>query len=361
MANDLAFYFCGCKPNSIDPAVTVNRGTEVGSAGVALGGWFGFEKFTASGPQTVIASSTNGPFDGLFFGVLVIAGSTSSSVTTSGASTTLWRDDSMAFEYFENGYEQNFNPPFSWDVLGSPPQSITLDAKPNTPGALDILTILSGGAITPPTDFPLLIPDDFSWVLKFGMLADMLTKETESRDLIRAQYCEQRFAEGVQLMMELPWLVQARIDEIPVDTPSFFEADQYDNEWQTNPSAIAQIVRGGIDLFAISPTIPVDGSIGLTLSLIGNMPIPSADGDFIQITRDAVDAILDEAEHLAQFKEGGVEFTDSIQLHQRFLSVAMKTNSRLAESGIFPTDLRRTISKEDEAVPRFALSGESSK
>ena len=101
---------------------------------------------------------------------------------------------------------------FSWDVLGSPPQSITLDAKPNTPGALDILTILSGGAITPPTDFPLLIPDDFSWVLKFGMLADMLTKETESRDLIRAQYCEQRFAEGVQLMMELPWLVaRARI------------------------------------------------------------------------------------------------------------------------------------------------------
>ena len=136
--------------------------------------------------------------------------------------------------------------------------------------------------------------------------------------------------------------------------PSFFEADQYDNEWQTNPSAMAQIVRGGIDLFAISPTIPVDGSIGVTLSLIGNMPIPSADGDFIQITRDAVDAILDEAEHLAQFKEGGAEFTDSIQLHQRFLSVAMKTNSRLAESGIFPTDLRRTISKEDEAVPRFA-------
>jgi hypothetical protein len=280
---------------------------------------------------------------------------------TLGSPATLYRDDLMSFEYFTHDFEQTFDPPLCWDVLGSPPQFITFDSKPNTPNTLDMLAILSGGVITPPTPSPLLIPDDFSWVLKFGMLADMLTKETESKDLMRAQYCQQRFEEGVQLMQKMPWLTQARINDVPVDTPSFYEADEFDYEWQSNPSAIPEIIRGGIDLFAVSPIIPVGASIAITLSLIGNMPIPASDGAFIQVSREVLNAILDEAEHLAQFKEGGMEFQDSLQLHQRFIKTAMQTNSRLMESGIFPTDIRRTISKSDEAEPRFAMQGEQSK
>jgi len=275
-----------------------------------------------------------------------------------GSPSTLYRDDLMSFEYFTHDFEQNFNTPLCWDVLGSPQQFLTFDARPNVVNTLDCLAILSGGIITPPTNSPLLIPDDFSWVLKFGMMADMLTKETESRDLVRAQYCQQRFDEGVKLMMSMPWMTQARINDVPVDTPSFFEADQYDYEWQSNPNAMTQIVRGGIDLFAVSPLIPAGTSVGITLSLIGNMPIPTADGDFVQISRDVLDAILDEAEHLAILKEGGQEFIDSVQLHQRFIKIAMETNSRLAESGIFSTDIRRPISKEDQVEPRFAMQGE---
>lgn len=272
--------------------------------------------------------------------------------------STLYRDDLLSFEYFTNDFEQTFGPPLSWDTLGSPPQFLTFDAKPNQANTLDMLAILSGGTVTPPTVAPLLIPDDFSWVLKFGMMADMLSKETESRDLTRAAYCQQRFDEGVRLMMELPWLTQARINDIPVDTPSFFEADQFDYEWQSNPDAITEIVRGGIDLFAVSPVIPAGVSVGVTLTLVGNQPIPVSDSDYVQISRDCLDALLDEAQHLAQIKEGGQEMLDSIALHQRFLKVATETNSRLAESGIFASSLRRPISKEDEAAPRFALTAQ---
>lgn len=272
-----------------------------------------------------------------------------------GDPSTLYRDDTLSFEYFTNDYEQVRANPLCWDVLGSPQQFITFDARSNVPATLDCLGILSGGVITPPTAAPLLIPDDFSWVLKFGMMADMLTKETESRDLLRAQYCEQRFTEGVRLMMEMPWLMQAWINNVPVDTPSFYEADQYTYEWQSDPNAMQQIVRGGIDLFAVCPLIPKGTSLAVTLSLIGNAPIPTSDGGFVQVSRDVLDAIIDEAVHLAQFKEAGSEFTDSIALHQRFIQTAMKTNERLRMSGIFATDLRRPISKEDEVEPRFAL------
>lgn len=272
-----------------------------------------------------------------------------------GNPSTLHRDDLLSMEYFTNNFEQTFGTPLTWDVLGSPPQFLTFDAKPNVPNTLDMLGIISGGAVTPPTAAPLLIPDDFGWVLKFGMMADMLTKETESRDLVRAQYCQQRFDEGVRLMMEMPWLTQARINDVPVDTPSFYEADRFDYEWQSNPNAMTEIVRGGIDLFAVSPVIPAGATVGVTLTVVGNQPIPASDSDFVQVSRDVLDAILDEAEHLAQFKEGGAEFIESVALHQRFLAVAIKTNARLAESGIFATSLRRPISKEDEAEPRFAL------
>ena len=171
-----------------------------------------------------------------------------------GNPKTLFRDDTMAFEYFHNGYNQDFGDPLTWDVLGSPQQfHHLLDNKPNVPNTLDCLGILSGTEVNPPTAAPLLIPDDFYWVLKFSMMADMLAKETESKDLLRSQYCEQRAQEGIKLMQQMPWLMQGFINNVPVDTPSFFEADEYDYEWPSNPDAITQIVRGGIDLVCSIP------------------------------------------------------------------------------------------------------------
>jgi hypothetical protein len=229
-----------------------------------------------------------------------------------GSPSTLYREDGLAFEYFENAYEQTFGTPMAWDVLAGPPLFVTFDANANVPNDLDMLCMISGGLITPPAASPLLMPDDFYWVLKFGMLADVLSKESESQDLERAAYCEQRYAEGLRLMMEMPWLTQARIDNVPVDTPSVAEADAFDYEWQSNPGAQIEIVRGGIDLFAVSPTIPAATNVGVTLSLVGNAPIPASDGAFIQVSRDVLDVILDEAEHLALFKHGGAEAKQSM-------------------------------------------------
>lgn len=272
-----------------------------------------------------------------------------------GSPSTLYRDDSLAMEYFENGYEQNLGIPLVWDVIGGPPLFLTFDTLASVPNTLDMLCMISGGIIAPPTASPLLLPDDFSWVLKFGMMADVLSKESESQDLERAAYCEQRYAEGLKLMMEMPWLTQARINNVPVDTPSVIEADSFDYEWQSNTAAQVEIVRGGIDLFAVSPTIPANANVGVTLSLVGNAPIPTADGGFIQVSRDILDAILDEAEHLALFKHGGMEAKQSISLHQNMIKMALDTNRRLRESGIFAETFRPPVSRENEAQPRFAM------
>jgi hypothetical protein len=160
------------------------------------------------------------------------------------------------------------------------------------------------------------------------------------------------------LMMELPWLLQARIDNLPVDTPSVAEADTFGYEWQSDPDAQPMIVRGGIDLFAIAPTIATGDSVSVTMSLVGNQPIPTSDSAFVQVGRDNLDAILDYAQHLATFKEAGFEFAETTRtLLKSFISTAAATNSRLRESGVFATTLRPPNSRQDANDPRFAAAG----
>lgn len=274
-----------------------------------------------------------------------------------GTPATLFRDDSLAFEYFENSFEQNIGTPLAWDVIGSPPQTVTFDASPNVPNTLEILAMLSAGQITPPTVSPLFMPDDWSWGLKFGMMADLLNKDTESTDPQRAAYCTQRFEEFLKLAVAMPWMTQARINNVPVDTSSVTEADDFSYEWQSNPNTPAQIVRGGIDLFAIAPTIPAGTNLGLTLTLVENAPIPTADTDFIQCSPDVLDCIIDEAQHLASFKDGFSSLQQTMALHKNFIKLAEETNSRLRISGIFDTTLRPKVSRQEEIMPRYAVQG----
>lgn len=274
-----------------------------------------------------------------------------------GSPSTLYRDDTLAFEYFNNNFTTEFGVPFTYGIIGNSPQSIAFDASVSVPNTLDILAMISGGSITPPAASPLLIPDDWYWVLKFGMMADLLSKEVESTDFERAQYCAQRFNEGLQLMQQMPWMTQARINNLPVDTPSVAEADTFDYEWQSNPNAQLGIVRGGIDTFAVSPQpsfLENGVNVSVTMTLVGNAPVPVADGNFIQLSRDVLDVILDEAQHLATFKLGGQDWIQTMALHQNFVKLAAQTNRRLAESGIFESTLLPVNSRQNAADPRFA-------
>lgn len=62
--------------------------------------------------------------------------------------------------------------------------------------------LLSNGidaTIWPGFNKTLPIPNIFYPYIKYGVMADMLSKEGEAQDVKRAQYCEQRFNEGVEL------------------------------------------------------------------------------------------------------------------------------------------------------------------
>ena len=207
-------------------------------------------------------------------------------------------------------------------------------------------------------------------MLKFGALADILSKEEEGRDVARAAYCRQRYTEGLELMITMPWLSQALVNGVPMDTPAVASADRFNYEWQSNglygmgnygpglygSTAFPGVIVGGIDLFAVSPITGLQASVDLTV--VRNAPIPAnSPAAPIFLPRDALEAVLKESVHLALFKMGGAEFQESVKLHQEFIQFCVQTNSRLKVAGIFPSDYTPVIPKQEEQQPRFAARG----
>jgi len=271
-----------------------------------------------------------------------------------GAPVTLQRGDSRTFQYFTPNYRQTNDNPLRWDVIGSPPLNITVDTLVNVPSQIQVFGMQGGADFDPGTGpLPLLIPDDWMWVLKFGALSDIISKEQEGRDIQRADYCMQRYEEGLKLMQHMPWLLQGFLNNVAVDTQPLAGADRFNYEWQSRSGAFPEIVVGGIDTFAVSPVPTLPTAVGMMV--VGNAPVPTADLDEIQVPRDVMTYILDEAQHLALFKMGGAEFQESIALHRSFVSGAMKQNARLGESGILASTIRPPVDRQEQAQSRYAM------
>ena len=281
-----------------------------------------------------------------------------------GSPVTLQRGDVLSFQRFTANYLQNNTYPMRWDIITGQEApgatdtllALVLDALVSVPSTVQVLTIAGAPDFSPAGGNPLLIPDDWAWVLKFGALADILSKEEEGKDVARAEYCRKRYNEGLELMITMPWLSQALVNGVAVDTPALASADRFNYEWQSRATAFPGLVIGGIDLFAVSP-VPV-ATTSVAMTVVRNAPIPA--NTFaapLFLPRDALEAVMKESQHLALFKMGGQEFAESIKLHQEFITFAKQTNSRLEESGIFASDYRVISPKQEEQQPRFAVAG----
>jgi len=156
---------------------------------------------------------------------------------------------------------------------------------------------------------------------------------------------------GLQVMKQSNWLVSATINGMPVDTPSMRELDGYSPEWENNASAWPSLVTAGMDFVAPCP-VATGGPYGVSLVLVGNAPIPFLDTDFVQISRDVFDAILDYAQVLTSWKMGGAEFNSASDLEQNFFLVAKQNNERLSKSALFSDMLHLEGKRQNIIQPR---------
>lgn len=277
--------------------------------------------------------------------------------TTSGSPYVLGREDIGTVNAFSprSGVEPGW--PDSWVITSNPPLSFDVSCPVSEPGAWDTLLSFAGVAFNPPTAALVGLPDDWAWVCLYGALADVLATAPEGRDSTRSKYCLSRYEQGKKAMRELPWLIQATVGSVSVDTPSHIEMDSWDQNWEQNhePSD-PLVVVGGMDLVALAPN-PTTDTVSSVLTLVGNAPVPTSDSSQIQLSRDGVDAVLAYAQHLSTFKRGGDDFLQTIPLLEQFEAYCRAKNSEYAALGIYRPDLLVQGVRNDVLDPRFIEAG----
>lgn len=306
---------------------------------------------TTTSTQIVALSPT---FQGAWIGVSGTAITLTQGVQSlPTAATALFPDDAWSMQSFNRGYTTSTpGTPSAYLLSTQPPLSFDVDRPPGFAGQYDLITVDAGVALNAQIPAPLSIPDDWAHVIKWGALADLLSREGNATDPTRAAYCEQRYRMGAALLTDAPALLSARVNNVPVMIDAMRNADMYTRNWQgLTPGTPATILQSGMNLIALTPTPPAT-PVSVTLSVIANAPIPVNDAANVQVARDVLDSILDYAQHLSLFKAGGKEFTDSMPLLQGFLKMATLYNSKLSEWGEFSQSLLRTSQTEAGIAPR---------
>lgn len=267
----------------------------------------------------------------------------------------MFLEDAWGEQSFNRGYTTaSAGTPLSYLLSTQPPIAFDTDRPPAYAGNYELLTVEAGVALSASTPSSLLIPDDWTHAIKWGALSDLLSKEANSKDTLRAQYCQKRYEMAAALLTSAPALLAARIGNVPLQIDAVHNADLFRNGWEglaaTKPDTL---LTSGLNIVGCAPT-PDAGPYSITFTVVQNAPIPANDGASVQVSRDDLDAILKYAQHLALFKAGGAEFSDSLAMMDVFVKQASLYNSKLSEWGEFSKIIGETSSLEEDYNPRMA-------
>jgi hypothetical protein len=264
--------------------------------------------------------------------------------------TVLFKEDIWA--------EQSFNPAYPQAPAGlptvymqstQPPLYFDLDVVPGYGGVFELLTVNVNNQFA--IGDALGVANDWCYVLKWGALADMLTKESNAKDVLRATYCEKRYRMGLQMMQGVSALLAMRVNNVPVQIDSVFAAQLFNPGWRAAPQGTPNTVYyGGMNQIALNP--PPDGNAySMQATVVSNAPVPVGDQDLIQIGREDLDVIIDYAQHLAAFKMGGEEFSRTMPLLERFMNQAAIYGLKLKELAEFTQPLYELAMREKHMQP----------
>jgi hypothetical protein len=258
-------------------------------------------------------------------------------------------------------------PPSTWMQNTEPPPSFDVDRVPPVTGAYEILSVNSGPAWVAGTDGSTTVPDDWTWVFKWGALMDLLSRESNAKDSLREEYCKARYQEGLALLENMPTALALRVNNIPMALDAVRNGDDFNPGWQSAALTWAEITEHWADAdftwaaplgpprsaYAAANFIsltPLAGGYSVTVSVVQNAPIV---GTYVQVARDDFDAIIDYAHHLAMFKTGGTEFQATIPLYQRFQRKAAQYNGKLKEMGFFSMPQLELSTREETVNARY--------
>lgn len=264
----------------------------------------------------------------------------------------LWKDSEFAFNQFQRGWSTTPATPTAMSIVGPPPISLQLMPPPVDAGSLDLLTLDAGALLDPTNTSTLLnIPNDFIWVIQFGALVDLLSRDGQSKDPARAAYCQQRWDEGCSLARIASSVLYAAVNGVQVDVIALMDLDQFSVGWQGVYETPTLLAMAGYTLFALSPVPPESSVLALTLDVVQNAPLPAEDDSYLQVSRDAFDVVLNYAQHLAAFKQGAYELHATLPYKNDLIKLALTQNMRLRADALYIGPIGDQTTKESKRRP----------
>ncbi len=274
-----------------------------------------------------------------------------------GQFSTLWRDTSRASWGFSPSATSTPGVPFTFACDVVRPTSVILNPVPLNSGQLRLVTVETGAVVDPGTNPLLGVPDDWAWVSVYGACADLCGIAGFSLDNTRRDYFEQRYQQGVDLARANSRILRASINGTPVGLSSLSELDGFAPGWENRIAAPASLVTAGQNLVAVdcAPDVANQTLYGLSFDVVAPAPIPADTVTAVQIPEEAVDLILDYAQHVAAIKQGGGALATAQGLWDRFQR-ALGVEQRKAQAEDRDLDQQTGVAGRDEAeTPRVRV------
>ncbi len=216
-------------------------------------------------------------------------------------------------------------PAYYSTIFGSP-NDIKLYPIPQVHGILKVISI-NGFVGEINEEAVINLPNNLVPYLKYGVLAEIYSKDGIWNNSGKKAYCESRWQEGIMVGKNYNSFNLARADGLSILMDSLHSLDLFcDYPKIKTPPTLLGIA--GFNIFALDLIPAVDEhSIGLVTNL--NAPIPINDLDSIDIAEEYMDCLGAYIVHLAQTKCGIFELSQTSSARKELIQQAVGNNNRL--------------------------------
>jgi hypothetical protein len=247
--------------------------------------------------------------------------------------------------------------PSSYTIAAEQNLFLRLQPTPSDNGTLDLITVNNGIVLDPTANSnsgtSIGMPNDLGWGPRFGALAELLGKDGPARDSARAQFCASLYDFAVEIGRNAPAVLSVRINDAALYPTTMTMLDSVTPGWQgkaqDRPMRVA--IVGG-DLLVLSP-VP-DGAYSVSVQLVRNAIVPTADGDFLQVPREDLDAVLAWAEMLALFKSNGASLQMAWERAQAMTVSSASYRDRRVLASTYLTEMMEQSTDERRVRPLYS-------
>lgn len=183
------------------------------------------------------------------------------------------------------------------------------------------------------------IPTNLSWAIKYGVLYEYYRLEGDGKDEKRAEYCKNRWQQGINIARDYFSVLEIRLEGIPASFDSIANLDYFNSNWENDVVSSTNDIRSlGIsfaswNLIALHKKLDAGLDIDVELEFLRNAILPETEDDYVQIPYELLNILTAYVHHYLLLKFGGPLFFNTIEKVSSLLQSLVKENARLNTRG----------------------------